>query len=117
MAQWECTLTSPEHHLPYGKYYDFFANKRYNNNTKEEDIAYWRQACSASVRDERSLLIFLCDRRGSTHGIERLLYFFCYNYSIIDPKENAVLLRFKNALQNIVSGILKQKNLGGGDLD
>jgi hypothetical protein len=38
-----------------------------------------------------------------------LINFFGYNYSIVGPKDSAVLLRFKNALQNIVGGVLKSQ--------
>ena len=92
LAEWEAAIVDPEHHhysrhatssSSYNKFYNFSTNNR-NNTTTQEDIDDRMRAAGVAVRDERSLLMFLCDKRGGKHGIERLLHFFCYNFMMMD---------------------------------
>ena len=116
LAAWEASIIDPERHLPYGWYYDFGTNNK-KNTTKAEDIFDMMRETVVNVRDERSLLMFMCDKHGGKHGIQRLLDFFCYNVIITGAYEQKLatdMICFKKAMGATHSMLVAQRAAKGG---
>ncbi len=117
LSQWESSLLNPENHRLHSKYYNFSTNAL-NNTTKGEDIADRMRAMVVSVRDERSLLMFLSDKRGTKYGIQDLLRFFCYNFIIIPTSPlNRRMKRLKDSMQTALSGPIKCERARNSTMD
>lgn len=75
------------------------------------------RAAVVAVRDERSLLMFMCDKRGGKHGIERLLRFFYYNFIAAASSSQGMqrsMQRFKDALRS-TQAVASAHNFSGDD--
>jgi hypothetical protein len=109
LAQWEASIQ--ESRSAYKCHYDFSTNSP-TNTTREQDIVDRIRAAVGSVRDERSLLVFLSDKRGGKHGIGQLFSFFCYNFLLNENRSSLLqsgFMRFKESLQYTHSKLIGEK--------